>query len=152
MESQRIAIRRGENSVRLAHIKEAYDSETLAPNHDLIRGFATKNAGLLSGYKDIPVEYYAQLWQKNKSGNKDDVASATETSVEPAGPAASTLPAKKPNWNSTESQFKSKQTRAKNRSAAVKVLNVTLAKEDMRRDGAQSSLIERFEDLKKRLP
>lgn len=152
MESQRIAIRRGANSVCLAHIKEAYDLETFVPNHNLIRGFAEKDVKLLTAYKDVPVEYYRKHWGKYRKEDKYKSDAPAEMRGEPAESSVLPLPAKKPSRNSKEAQFKSQQTRAKNRSEKVKVLNTTLAKEDMRRDGAQTSLLERFEDLMKKLP
>lgn len=152
IESQKNAIRRGENSVSLAHIREAYDAETFVDNHGLIQGFTKKDYKFLSAYKDVPAEHYKQRWEEKRKQDQSKTESGTsaEAHVELTESPAHPEPTQKTSGKSKESRFKSQQTTAKKRSEKVQLLNNTLDKEDMRRDGAKASLLQEFENLKKK--
>jgi hypothetical protein len=160
-ESQRIALRQRKKAAGIEHIEAAYWGATFVENHNLIRGFATKNIELLEECTDIPVEYYASLWAAESKAKAEAEAKAKRGKPEPMEPDATAeqppAPAEAPQTTvkttltNLEAQFKAAETRANTRAKKVEDLNATLGENDARGSGKKAALIAGIKELQAKL-
>lgn len=159
VESQRLALRRRKDVISVEDIEKAFYAETIQENHNLILGFAMRDANRLAFCKDIPTEYYRNLW---KGAEKDAGSSVQIERPKPSdAPVSDTQNGRanepvpdlgvKPIVKAKMARYKSEATRASNHEKRVEELNATLPAEDMRQGGAKRALLDGMKALEARL-
>lgn len=85
------AISLGSSRVEAEHIRLAFESPVYAPMRPLVDAFVAKQHGVLSKFKDIPIEYFRAKWdaerkaqEKKKTRQKLALGETAESGEQPA--------------------------------------------------------------------
>lgn len=139
--SQKTALWSRADAVTEDHLDRYYNSLEMQLNHDLIKGFRTKDAGLLKRYKDIPAEYYEQLW-KNENSPDQGNAAAGEHSI-----TADTGHKHIDRGKKERARVKSQETRKNREEERIRDLQKSLLVDDLRATTAPAAHIAAFNAL-----
>lgn len=133
-------------------IEQVYRDEGFDDIRALVDGFANRDPLLLLQWSntDIPVQYYARIWQKPVPESNEEETPAVE-----AGPAllvderGST--SKQGRRKSAAAKLKAQETRERNKQAERGALKNKLPPEDMRIEGCKKHALASLAELMKRI-
>lgn len=174
VESQRVALHCGDKEVLPEHIDAAFEGPHFKSNHSLIAGLANRDPDRLYECDDVPVERFINIWIA--IGGKDDEAidsskESKNSSKQLASKGLDECEVKDLNYeNKSElvesnnsikrqqpkrvasehtlvKQFKSQQTKDKNRKKKADMQKSKLDPKDIRSEGTSKSLVDNLKDL-----
>lgn len=167
MESQLTALHCGQREVSPKHINAAFMNARLAPNHTLIGALVNRNLNMLRQCTDVPISRFAEIWGDDQQKNNRKLDTKTsELEQKPSEVDAQRRSEKMKQKDATGAdadqtkqlapqitghplakQFKAKQTHTVNQRKKAEAQKKLLEPNDIRTDGAGTSLVAGLKDL-----